>query len=295
MRSLALVLNGKAGMNENSLQLWLRKKLPLGPIDAGKHMATWPRALMVLVSCIEDYVTAAAFLSKVARVEFGRLTLILYSEHMTTAKLDEILKPHGFGPFFRFVRDDVLSAQTYMSGGANKVESECSAGRIVEMRSTINGLLPTSILFFPEAAKMPCPSLVGKFDRAWLRMSESRLGLHTMHSLMRPNARMLVTTKGYVGERSTTCPVVDVEELSLKAHIVGQALVLPSDLSHSLDPQGSVDDSSHISTHPKYESRPNFSTTAKQEDNHVVVRDYMIQIPGDNVNMNFKVSCYCCQ
>ena len=304
-------------MNENALQLWIRKTLPSGPIDAGLAMATWPKALMVLVSRRDDMRRAAAFLTDAAGLEFGRLTLILLNAiinnkgeggtagALTEETLDAEFGPHGFSPFVRGKRTLRSRAHTASYVDASKIDDGVGVDvAVVEFNSTIKGVLPATVLLVPGPT-LPSVSMVGTFDRAWSRAQDFQL--RALHALLRPNARMLLSVREPAaadnndrnnmsaagGDEVSADKNADMrllpaaEALGLKPHIVGQALV-------SLE--GSACSSVAEMNDRVLEKRDRVAAVAAS-DNAVTLRDvdYLVQLPGDKTNMNFRVSCYCCQ
>lgn len=270
-------------MNDDALQLWLRKHLPTGLVDAGLAMATWPKALMVLVSRRDDLIRVAKFLTETARLEFGRLTLILlntavvgdtHDGGISERALDAEFGPFGFAPFTRKIRTlrSRMPAASYVDT-SRTVDSEF----IIEFNSVIRGILPASVLAVPGSV-LPTVSMVGTFDRIWCRSPALQQQMATLRDLMRPNARMLLSVREDTTlSNRVSGATIAAESLGLDAHIVGQSL-MPSEENEA--------------------PREVKVTDGSQEEViraiHSIRRDLLIQSPSATAT-KFRVSCYCCQ
>ena len=270
-------------MNDDALQLWLRRHLPTGLVDASLAMATWPKALMVLVSQRDDLIRAAEFLTETAGLEFGRLTLILlntavvgntHDSGISERALDAEFGPFGFAPFTRKTRTlrSRMPAARYVDT-SKMVDSEC----IIEFNSVIKGILPASILTVPGSV-LPTASMVGTFDRIWWRSPTFQDQMVMLRDLMRPNARMLLSVKEDAAlSNHISGAVVAAEALGLDAHIVGQSL-MPSEENETPREKKVTDG-----------SQKEAACTAR-----FIRRDLLVQSPSAMAT-KFRVSCYCCQ
>ena len=135
--------------------------------------------------------------------------------------------------------------------------------------------------------------MVGTFDRAWLCAQDFQLG--ALNNLMRPNARILLSVResvavdevGQTRNDGAMDSLAALNALGLKPHIVGQALV-PLKEEHSRRDIGEAKDS--FVGEMARDSVALVGVTIMLRDS-----DYLVQLPGDKTNMNFRVSCYCCQ
>ena len=311
-------------MNEDVLQLWLRKSLPEGPIDANIQMASWPKALMVLVDDCEAFVRVASFLVEVAGLEYGRLTLIMQlnatasrgdgcSKDISEETLDARFGGHRlFEPFVRgtprTIRSRAHSARYIDSSKLPSGPGSQGGGCVVieEFNSTIKGVLPATVLLVP-CAEIPSASMVGTFDRVWLRSEIFQDQLKALRTLLRHNARMLLTVEEMVpigscsnlhranasmdvelllaGKRCLQPVAAAVEALGLKPHLLGQSIVPV----HADNAETQLEDNDcHVFSEPDRGGAVTCGTTK-------LLRDYLVQLPGSRTNMNFRVSCWCCQ
>ncbi len=278
-------------LRRHPLSLLLRKQLPTGPLDTDEKMATWPKALLILVmgdgnnndNNVHDLLATIQYVQDVplatGGVAFYRLSATLGdgggdNDARCANLFERHLSGMGFSPFVRTVRTVATWARpAYMD--ASKLAQSTASSSVVEFKSKA-GLLAVTLL-----AGTPSAEVVGKFDRAWLRVSPTTVGvldsqLARLATLMRSGGRVLLSV---VGDH--------VEHPAAAGESKGGGVGGGRPPAVQAAVQAAV-------ARRGWEAHVVFLATQVVDGALAKLVDYLVVLPGEKL-APFNVACYCCQ